>query len=77
MQTMSIPVDQNAESLTLDLDAEFGGMEARQALEKRLLRKLDTRMSVLIAIYILNYVCISFPRLEYPLISRQCTDRQE
>jgi len=40
----------------LDPDAEFGGTEARKKLEKRLLFKLDTRMSILIVIYILNYV---------------------
>lgn len=40
-------------------DAEFGGHEARQKLEKKLLRKLDARMSILIVIYILNYVRIS------------------
>ncbi|KAH9927209.1 MFS general substrate transporter [Epithele typhae] len=37
-------------------DVEFGGHEARQKLEKKLLRKLDARMSILIVIYILNYV---------------------
>jgi hypothetical protein len=37
-------------------DAEFGGSEARKKLEKRLLLKLDARMSILIVIYILNYV---------------------
>ena len=39
-----------------DPDAEFGGMEARKALEKRLLLKIDLRMSILVVIYILNYV---------------------
>jgi hypothetical protein len=39
-----------------DLDAEFGGTEARKLLEKKLLWKLDLRMSILIVIYILNYV---------------------
>ena len=39
-----------------DLDAEFGGTEARKKLEKRLLLKLDARMFILIVIYILNYV---------------------
>lgn len=39
-----------------DPDAEFGGTEARKELEKRLLLKLDTRMSILVIIYILNYV---------------------
>ena len=37
-------------------DEEFGGHEARKKLEKRLLWKLDARMSILIVIYILNYV---------------------
>ncbi|CAE7211321.1 unnamed protein product [Rhizoctonia solani] len=37
-------------------DAEFGGTEARRVLEKRLLRKLDLRMGILIFIYILNYI---------------------
>ena len=40
----------------LDPDAEFGGTEARKKLEKRLLSKLDARMSILVVIYILNYV---------------------
>lgn len=35
---------------------EFGGTEERKKLEKKLLRKLDMRMSILIVIYILNYV---------------------
>lgn len=38
----------------LDLDADFGGKEARAVLERSLLRKLDRRMSILILIYILN-----------------------
>ena len=37
-------------------DAEFGGTEARKELERRLLLKLDARMSILVVIYILNYV---------------------
>ncbi|KAF9782268.1 MFS general substrate transporter [Thelephora terrestris] len=40
----------------LDPNAEFGGTEARKGLEERLLRKLDARMSILIVIYILNYI---------------------
>jgi hypothetical protein len=39
-----------------DPDAEFGGQEERKRLEKNLLWKLDLRMSILIVIYILNYV---------------------
>ena len=41
-------------------DEEFGGTEMRMELEQRLLLKLDTRMSVLVLIYILNYVCRLF-----------------
>ena len=41
-----------------DRDAEFGGTEARKRLEKKFLLKLDARMSILILIYILNYVSV-------------------
>ena len=40
----------------VDSDAEFGGTEARKKLERKLLWKLDLRMSILVVIYILNYV---------------------
>lgn len=40
-----------------NVDAEFGGTEERKRLEKKLLRKLDARMSIMVVIYILNYVC--------------------
>ena len=40
----------------MDPDAEFGGTEARKRLEEKLLLKLDVRMSILVVIYILNYV---------------------
>ena len=39
-----------------DPDAEFGGIEGRRHLERRLLWKIDLRMSILVVIYILNYV---------------------
>ncbi|KAH8118286.1 sugar transporter [Phellopilus nigrolimitatus] len=39
-----------------DPDAEFGGHEARKKMERNLLRKLDARLSILIVIYILNYI---------------------
>jgi hypothetical protein len=42
---------------TEDPDAEFGGTEARRVLEKKLLRRIDLRMSIMVVIYILNYVC--------------------
>lgn len=40
----------------VDPDAKYGGHQARIVLEKKLLWKLDLRMSILIFIYILNYV---------------------
>ena len=46
-----------------DPDAEFGGSEERQKLERKLLRKLDMRMSILVVIYILNYVRGTVPIL--------------
>ena len=48
--------DQQPELLTNPNDDEFGGTQERKKLEKQLLRKLDLRMSILIVIYILNYV---------------------
>lgn len=47
--------DADAE-LDADADAEFGGTEARRRLERKLVWKIDLRMSVLVFIYILNYV---------------------
>ena len=38
-------------------DEDFGGTEERKKMERKLLMKLDARMSILIVIYILNYVC--------------------
>jgi hypothetical protein len=40
-------------------DTEFGGPEERRRLEKKLLRKIDARMSILVVIYVLNYVSLS------------------
>ncbi|KAL1762690.1 major facilitator superfamily domain-containing protein [Schizophyllum commune] len=39
-----------------DPDAEFGGTERRKKIERKLLLKIDLRMSIFIVIYILNYV---------------------
>ena len=39
-----------------DTNVEFGGTEERQRLERKLLWKLDCRMSILVVIYVLNYV---------------------
>ncbi|CEL53273.1 putative transporter C1683,12 OS=Schizosaccharomyces pombe (strain 972 / ATCC 24843) GN=SPBC1683.12 PE=3 SV=1 [Rhizoctonia solani AG-1 IB] len=40
----------------LDCDAEFGGTKERRKLEKKLLRKIDARMSIMVIIYILNSI---------------------
>lgn len=40
----------------VDPDAEFGGPEERKKLERRLVWKIDCRMSILVLIYLLNYV---------------------
>ena len=37
-------------------DIEFAGTAARRTLEKKLLWKIDRRMSILVLTYILNYV---------------------
>jgi len=39
-----------------DPNAEFGGSEARRRLERKLVWKIDLRMSILVFIYILNYI---------------------
>lgn len=55
-----------------DPDAEFGGAEARRKLERKLLRKLDARMFILVIIYILNYVGFSCQvQAVYPESSRK------
>jgi hypothetical protein len=55
----SLPVEEKDSDLKGDVsdpDSEFVSKEARKTLERKLLWKLDLRMSILIAIYILNYV---------------------
>ena len=46
----------DTEQVPGDIETEFGGREARLHLERKLVRKLDMRMSILVLIYILNYV---------------------
>lgn len=61
-------------------DAEFGGSEARKQLEKQLLWKLDARMSILVVIYILNYVLQVVSSCTFPPILTSYTigsDRPE
>ena len=47
--------DTRRDSLT-HTDEDVGGHEARLRLERKLVGKLDLRMSILVVIYILNYV---------------------
>ncbi|EGN93087.1 hypothetical protein SERLA73DRAFT_98475 [Serpula lacrymans var. lacrymans S7.3] len=59
MQVAEKGLEESKENATVqgpDPDSEFGGYEARKKLEKKLLWKLDTRMSILVVIYILNYI---------------------
>ena len=48
-----------------ELDAEFGGTAARAKLERRLLWKIDLRMSILVIIYMYVTIidCWFHPRL--------------
>ncbi|KAG2117467.1 major facilitator superfamily domain-containing protein [Suillus clintonianus] len=50
------PSKEHVECKEFDLDLEFGGIEARNKLERKLLWKLDLRMSMLVLIYILNFI---------------------
>jgi hypothetical protein len=50
------PSKEHVDPEDIDPDAEFGGLAARKELERKLLWKLDLRMSILVLIYILNYV---------------------
>ncbi|KAF7332162.1 MFS general substrate transporter [Mycena kentingensis (nom. inval.)] len=40
----------------IDPDAAYGGHRARKELERQLVHKLDKRMSLLVLIYVLNYI---------------------
>ena len=44
--------------IAVDGDRDFGGLEGQQELERKLIRKIDLRMSILIVLYSLNYVSI-------------------
>lgn len=44
-------------------DAEFGGHEERKRIEKKLLRKIDLRVSILIVIYMYdNILALTYTR---------------
>ena len=51
-------------------DSDFGGTEARKRLERKLLWKLDLRMSILVVIYVLNYVRV-LQQARLPLADRR------
>ncbi|KAG1767864.1 MFS general substrate transporter [Suillus placidus] len=51
-----LPSKEHVDYEELGLDIEFGGPEARNKLERKLLWKLDLRMSSLVLINILNYI---------------------
>ncbi|KAG1788911.1 MFS general substrate transporter [Suillus plorans] len=50
------PSKEHVECKELDVDAEFGGIKARNKLERKLLLKLDLHMSMLVLMYILNFI---------------------
>jgi hypothetical protein len=53
---MGLDSELDTGAAALDVDAEFGGREARLLLERKLLRKLDVRMSILVLIFTFNNV---------------------
>ena len=63
---------QTEQVLNNDPDAEFGGHEARKIMERKLLWKLDARLSILVIIYILNYVREGYHKLTN---AANCLDR--
>lgn len=60
-----LPTDPSSDD---DSFAEFLESEERVRMEKNLVRKLDMRMSILVVIYILNYV----RGLLFPAVSITC-----
>ena len=59
----------------LDSDGEFGGTEARKRLERKLLSKLDARMSILVVIYLLNCVSCTL-QMNFSVCIRMLTPRR-
>ena len=41
---------------SVDGDAEFGGPGERKRMEKRLVRRLDMRLTLIVVLFLLNYV---------------------
>ena len=60
---------------SLDPDTEFGGTEARKRLERKLLFKLDARMSILVVIYLLNCVSCTL-QMSFSVCIRMLTPRR-
>ena len=65
-------IDSPSTSHDEHLDTEFGGAESRRHLERKLLRKIDARMCILVVIYILNYVCLAGSLTGKPLTRAIC-----
>jgi hypothetical protein len=59
---------EESSSIEEESNVEFGGTDARKALEKKLLLKLDLRMSIMVVIYILNYVSVPLYLWLFPLL---------
>ena len=56
---MSSSLEKGQNGSEIDLSSPAEHSPERRALEKKLVRKIDLRMSILIVIYILNYVSLS------------------
>ena len=46
----------SASAPSVDGDAEFGGTRERKRMEKKLIRRLDMRLALIVVLYLLNYV---------------------
>ena len=51
----------SSSAASVDDDAEFGGLEERKRMEKKLVRMLDTRLTIIVILYLLNLVGFSPP----------------
>ena len=45
----------SASAPSVDGDAEFGGPEERKRMEKKLIRRLDMRLTIIVVLYLLNF----------------------
>ena len=49
-------IEKEVSSRVIELDTEFGSVEERKKIERKLVFKLDCRMTILVIIFLLNYV---------------------